>query len=237
MKQLSLAIVLLFTIFISSCVKVVGDGPIITQQRSVGTFTGITSSISGKVNFTVAPDYKVEVKAQHNILDVLETYKIGDELFIRVKSGTIIKTNHPVEVNISGPRLNLVKCSGSGDISVYGQLAETVLDLHVSGSGSIYAQDLSVSDKLYASVSGSGTITALSGVAKNEELHISGSGGLDLIGVKSENSNTHISGSGNIKVDVSKRLDARISGSGSVYYRGNPIISSNVSGSGRVRPM
>ena len=86
MKKLSVVAVLAVALSIfPSCEKVVGEGPLVTQTRTVGNFTGISSEMSGKVNFAVAPEYKVEITAQQNILDVLNTNVVNGVLHIDFK--------------------------------------------------------------------------------------------------------------------------------------------------------
>lgn len=220
----------------SSCTKVVGHGPVETESRSAANFSGVTSAVSGTVNIHIEPQFTVSVSAQRNILDVLRTRVVGDELRIYFEPGARVRTTEPITISIGMPTADLLGLSGSGDMHVSGAFESDNLELAISGSGSITVQEAVVAHLLEATVSGSGSITLFNGSAAEEELHISGSGGIDLNSVTSENAETHTSGSGNIRISVSDNLDAHISGSGSVYYRGNPVISTHISGSGRVIP-
>lgn len=231
-----LFLVMLAAMF-SSCEKVVGEGPVLQQTRTVSNFSKVDVSISGKVNYTIDPVYKVEVIAQQNILEVLRTEKIGDELVIKFKNGVRVKSHEQIIVNVSSPSLKSVNLSGSAEFNLSGPLAEDHLSLRISGSGNINVQQLAIADKLTATISGSGNISVLAGTAKNEQLKISGSGSMNLSAVQAEKATAEISGSGDIKVKPLQTLSASISGSGSVYYLGNPVISSQVSGSGRVIPL
>lgn len=233
----SLAVLVVAGLFIfSSCTKVVGEGPLVTEQRSVGNFTGISSEMSGKVNFTIAPVYKVEVTAQRNILDVLQTNVVNGVLHIDFKNSVIVKTHEDVTINITAPAADYFRLSGSGNMDVYGDVAASNLQVKLSGSGNIAIEKAVVVNKIDAEMSGSGNINIMNGSAVNEDLRISGSGEINVAGVAAENAVTHTSGSGDMKVMLSKKLDAKISGSGSVYYHGNPIISTQISGSGKVLP-
>jgi hypothetical protein len=88
MKKLSVVVVLLASVLFifPSCEKVVGEGPLVTQTRTVGNFTGVSSEMSGTVNFAIAPEYKVEITAQQNILDVLNTNIVNGVLHIDFKN-------------------------------------------------------------------------------------------------------------------------------------------------------
>jgi hypothetical protein len=235
-RSIAVTLLAVGVIIFPSCRKVIGEGPVVTQTRTVSNFTGVSSEMSGKVYVTIGPAYKVEVTAQQNILDVLNTNVANGVLHIDFKDNVRVKAHEDITVSISMPGADYFRLSGSGNMDVNGDLVAANLNLRLSGSGNIGVQNAVVADKIDAEVSGSGNISVAGGSAINEDLDISGSGNLQLAGVAAQKAVTHISGSGDVKVVVSQSLDAHISGSGSVYYHGNPIISTHISGSGRVIP-
>ena len=237
MKKLVVILLLVAGLFIfPSCEKVVGEGPLVTQTRTVGNFTGVSSEMSGKVNFTIAPDYKVEITAQQNILDVLNTNVVNGVLHIEFKNNVRVKEHEDLLINITGPYADYFRLSGSGNMNVQGDITANNLKVTLSGSGDITVQNAVIADKIDTDISGSGNISIAGGSAVNEDVDISGSGKVEMAGVDAQNAVTHTSGSGDVKLALSTNLDAHISGSGSVYYHGNPIISTHISGSGRVIP-
>jgi len=221
----------------SSCKKVIGEGDLQTETRNITDFSGVSSSIGGKIYYKIDPVFKVEITAQRNILDVIQATRSNGHLLLKVKDGVRIKSNEEIIVNISAPTADYFHVSGIGDLMVIGNINATDLDLSISGTGDLTMPAILVANKLKAAISGTGNINVLAGSAKNEELRISGSGKLLLEAVTAEKAEATISGSGDIKINVSQSLDATISGSGSVYYRGNPLISASISGSGRVKPI
>jgi len=237
MKKLVVILLLVAGLFIfPSCEKVVGEGPLVTQTRTVGNFTGVSSEMSGKVNFTIAPDYKVEITAQQNILDVLNTNVVNGVLHIDFKNNVRVKQHEGLLINIKAPYADYFRVSGSGNMNVQGDITANNLKVTLSGSGDITVQNAVIADKIDTDISGSGNISIAGGSAVNEDVDISGSGKVEMAGVDAQNAVTHTSGSGDVKLALSTNLDAHISGSGSVYYHGNPIISTHISGSGRVIP-
>jgi hypothetical protein len=220
----------------SSCRKVIGEGPLVTQTRAVSNFTGISFETSGNAYITIGPAYKLDITAQQNILDVINTNVVNGVLHIDFKDNVRVRAHEDVTVNISLPAADYFRLSGSGNMDVSGGVAANNLKLTLSGSGNINVQSVVVADKIDAEVSGSGNINVGNGSAVNEDVDISGSGNIYLVGVTAQKTTTHISGSGDVKVVVSRSLDAHITGSGSVYYHGNPIISTHISGSGKVIP-
>jgi hypothetical protein len=236
MKKFSVALLSALVLLITSCEKINGEGPVITETRDVSGFSGIDFRIGGDVYFKKDSVYKVEVSAQRNILDKLETYVSEGSLVIKPSNGIHIRSYKDVTVMVSGPELNRLRVSGSGNISTSDAFTTSSLDVDVSGSGKITVADITAG---YADlkISGSGDIKIQNGAITEERLKISGSGSIDLSNVTAEKATTTTSGSGDIRLQVSQSLDATISGSGSVYYKGNPVIDTKISGSGKVTHM
>jgi hypothetical protein len=235
-KVLPLFILIGMMVIFASCEKVVGEGPVVTETRNISNFSGVDLRVSGNVYFTQSPDFKVEVRAQQNILGVLETYVANNKLVIRFDNDVIVRRHENVTVNISAPDLNSLRVSGSGDVMTTGPLHPSSMEIDISGSGSITVNELET-DYLDATISGSGDIKIINGSANEEKLRISGSGDMDLANVLAESVTTTTSGSGDIRVHVTERLSVTISGSGSVFYRGQPVIDTRISGSGKVRQL
>src|SRR6476660_2604851 len=174
MKILLTALFVAGIFILPSCRKIVGEGPVVTQTRSVGSFTGISFETAGKVNFTIGHEQRVELIAQQNILDVLQTNIVSGILHIDFKDNVRVKNYEEVIVNITAPSADYLRLSGSGDMNVRGDLAANSMTMTISGSGNIYVQNASIADKIKASVSGSGSISILNGSAINEDIDISG---------------------------------------------------------------
>lgn len=238
MKKLLLGSCIII-LFFSSCSKdaIWGEGPLVTETRSIDNFTGISSAIPGHTRFTIGPVYNLGITAQQNILDAMRTSVVNGVLEIGFRNGVSVRTHEDIEVNITAPSANYLNLSGSGDMDVIGDMVTSNLIMNVSGAGNINLAKASVTNKIDAQISGSGNINVSAGSAQNEDLRISGSGGMNLANVPVGSSDLHISGSGNMKVNVTQSLHASISGSGSVLYKGSPSISTSISGSGTVRPL
>jgi len=217
----------------SSCDKVKGKGEVVSQTRNVTGFTGFSLGIDGTIYFSTDSVFYVEVKAQQNILDVLETVLDNNQLIIRYKKNVSIGTHEAIEIFISAPAVNKVQLSGSGDIQVTNAWNQPYIETAISGSGNISVVQLDAGE-LNSSISGSGNFTAQYGKINQEELTISGSGNIDLVGVEADTTYATISGSGNISVWVTQLLDVTISGSGNVRYKGSPVIITKISGSGSI---
>lgn len=238
MKNIIVMLAAMAVLFLlPSCEKVKGEGPLQTETRAETGFSGVSVNIPGKINYTIAPVYKVEITAQRNILDVIETYQEHGYLKVKVRNGVSLREHEDIVVNISAPHAGYLSMSGSAAMNVTGTLNEVNMEMHVSGSGSIEVADVAVTGKLYGNISGSGRILVAAGTVKDEELRISGSGKIVMDGAAGEKGICTISGSGDMYVKLSQSLDATISGSGNIYYRGTPQVTSHISGSGKVKPL
>lgn len=235
MKHLAQLSVLIFLLAaFSSCEKIEGEGPLFTEDRTQNNFSGIDLRVFGNVYYQQLPNYKIEVTAQRNVLDVLETYVSNGRLVIKFENNVRVRTYDDIVVRISAPDLSGIKVSGSGDVYAAGPVQSNNIEMEISGSGNITLHQLDAG-YIDASVSGSGNIKVDHGVISDERLKISGSGNIDLASIVARTVNTNTTGSGDIRVHVTDRLDVKIAGSGSVYYHGNPVVNASVSGSGRVK--
>jgi Putative auto-transporter adhesin, head GIN domain len=239
MKKLSIAFIIGIGILMTaSCKKLVfGDGAVETEIRSVNNFTGLTSSISGTINYSISPTFKVEIIAQRNIINILETYLSNGKLVIRYKDAIAVSGGKDVIINVTAPSLDYVHLSGSGTINVLGNVVSNLLTSGVSGSGDIYLSSIQLTDKLIAAVSGSGGLHIWSGTVPNALMTMSGSGKIIADAVTANTATASISGSGTMQIKVLQSLNASISGSGDIYYRGTPSITANISGSGKIRQL
>lgn len=233
MQKLIVAMASVLALLVSSCEKVTGDGPMITEKRATGNFTGLDMRMDADVEVRQDPAHDVEITAQRNILNVIETYVSDGRLVIKFKNDVRVKNYQQVKINVSAPLFNSLRLAGSGKVYASGSFSPVNMDLALSGSGNLHIQQLNTG-VLDASVSGSGNIYVQSGTITKERLRISGSGNMELENVTASEADVKTSGSGNIRLYSTQRLDVVISGSGNVYYRGNPVINSTISGSGKV---
>jgi hypothetical protein len=223
-----------FIIVFSSCEKIIGKGPVVTENRSTSTFAGLEVHVPAETYFTQDSVYKIELQAQQNILDEMETVVIDNQLKIRFSDhNTKIKSHDGITIRVSAPDISNLEIHGSGNLRVQGPFTPGNIRLGIEGSGSINVNDVATSF-IDTRIEGSGSIHVNNGQANEGKAHISGSGNIDLSSVQVHDADARIEGSGTIKVYATDNLDARISGSGTILYRGNPTINTNTSGSGKV---
>ena len=63
-----------------------GSGPVITEEREVEDFTGVTNTASFDVFIIRAKEFSVEVIAQTNLIPIIETYVSGYTLIVKTEN-------------------------------------------------------------------------------------------------------------------------------------------------------
>jgi hypothetical protein len=231
--HLALCVILLFIVF-SSCKKVTGKGDVVVESRQTASFDGLELKVSADTYFTQDSIYKVELHAQENILDEIETTVINNNLQIRLRhSDTRLRTNEGISIFVSAPNVRSFTVNGSGYLEASNPVTPANLQLRVDGSGNIKMNNVTTTE-VNAEVEGSGNITVSSGTANEANVRIDGSGLIDIKGIMVKDADASIRGSGNISLFATQSLQANISGSGTIFYKGAPTVTKHISGSGTV---
>lgn len=204
-------------ILMTSCSKEVirGNGPVVTENRSLSNFTEVSVSGSTDVHITYGSSFKVEVKGHSNLLPHFESRLVNNTLYLGYEPGVNVH-NDNTEVFITMPLIRSLATEGSGNINTTGQFDNTT--------------------EFKARVSGSGNIHFSQGNAQSFSAKIEGSGNIHAFGLQTADADINTTGSGNTEIKASNTLKVKITGSGSVYYRGTPTVTTDITGSGVVRP-
>lgn len=211
-----------------------GSGVTAEESRSVSGFTGVSLAGIGKLHIRQGGTTSLDVRAEDNLIDYLETDVRGGTLVIRTRVGYDLRPTREIEYHVVVPDLQRVELSGAGE--VHGSsIAGSRLVLVRSGVGQLEFSNLAVT-ALEATLSGVGSVR-LDGTTQRQSIVLGGLGGYEAAALHSDEVDVTITGSGSATVWVSDRLDARIDGSGSVYYIGSPVVTRSGSGSGSVVPV
>lgn len=192
-----------------------GEGAIVTKTISLDQFSGIEVGLGADVHLTQGNKQEVVIKAQQNIIDLIERDVRGRKWTIELEDGINLRNHKGIDIYITLPIVDKLAIAGSGSI-----IGETAFkDL----------RDLSVS------IAGSGEVK-LRGNGEDLEVSIAGSGDVDLADFVAQDCDVSIAGSGDCEINVSDRLEVSIAGSGDVKYKGDPSkVKSSIAGSGDVR--
>ncbi len=208
-----------------------GSENVVSENRTVASFSGIDLQCSANVYFTQGDEQSVRVEAEDNIISHITTEVNGGELIVST-DGNNIRTHKEINVYVTVKELCLLELTGSGNMIGKGYVNCDNMILSVSGSGNIKADVRSLTMKI--KVSGSGNLD-VSGTATACDIRIAGSGNVNAKNLQSMNSAVSISGSGKSTVNASNELDVSIPGSGVVHYTVEPQkLRTSIIGSGSV---
>lgn len=235
MKKLAQILSLITTLFlVHSCSKsIVGSGPVVSETRTSSEFHSINNAGSANVIVLAGSEYKVEIRAQKNIISNIETAVVGQELTIKFKNGVSISSSDEISVYVTCPYYSALSINGSGMIKSEITNSTSSLKLSVTGSGDIDIKNVNITS-IQNDIEGSGNID-VAGTTSNALHTINGSGAINCYELSSEDVTANVGGSGSINITVNHHLDATINGSGNIVYKGNPTVNTTINGSGSVR--
>jgi len=187
-----------------------GDGIAARDQRMTGTVAGLEVNGSVLVDVRVGPATSLTVEGDSNLLPLVRTDVRGDTLVVEITRS--YRSNNPLRVTYTAPRLAELRHSGSGRLSVQG-LHGGALKLVQQGSGSTLltgqVADLDVAGR------GSGSVDAATLQSASVNVSQDGSGRVNAGQVRGDRVVATLNGSGQLRVAGSVRtLTARSTGSG-----------------------
>ncbi|QEH40860.1 head GIN domain-containing protein [Chitinophaga sp. XS-30] len=219
----------------AACDNVSGSGNVAREERRTGSFSRV--SLEGSMNVIIAKGEQSTsvIEAEDNLMEYIELINDGDELVVRFRRNTSIRSHKKITVYLTTNTLESMRVSGSGNMELKGLFSTaTGMDIDLSGSGNITGQVNA--PEVDIDISGSGNVT-LRGETRDVDIDIAGSGNCRAEDLLAENVSVSIAGSGDVRIFASRNLKADIIGSGGVAYKGEPSIKLNKVGSGSVRKL
>ena len=213
-----------------------GNGNVKEETRKTGEFNEIEVSRGMNVYITQGEITKVVVKADENLLEIIETRTDGDKLIVTAKQN--IRRADSKKVFVTTPKITEIKSSSGSNVYSESKIVSKDLELSTS-SGSNMTLEIE-SENVDASAS-SGSNIKLQAKAKNLDSSASAGSNIRIAGTTnsfsakvssganikakeliSENCDLHASSGGNIWITVNDELVAKASSGGNVFYTGNP---------------
>jgi hypothetical protein len=214
--------------------RVEGSGNVVEEVRAVTGFNRLVLEGPMDVQLRRAASERVVVRADDNIVPLIETRVEGGRLIVGVRRETSFRTRSKLVVQVDFTQLDGVQVRGSGDISA-DRVKASIFEGTIHGSGNVRINELDA-ETVALSIAGSGNFNAR-GRAGTVGVVIEGSGDVHVENLEAKTAAVRIAGSGDARVHASESLQVRIAGSGDVRYRGSPQVDKKVAGSGDVRPM
>jgi len=209
-----------------------------TKVISLEPFHNIT--LEGASSFVLIPSTQNKVEIIIETEDVMNYIKINvknDQLFINTtgKNKDLSKICSKLIFKIYFKSIYSLAFEGAGKLTTEGTIKAQKLVAKLKGAGSM---DLKINSYNFVGrMNGAGSLL-VKGKCENSNLKLSGVGSIKAHQLNSKKTVAKVNGIGQIKVSVSKQLEAEVNGIGSIYYAGNPskkIFSKN--GLGSIKPL
>jgi hypothetical protein len=191
--------------------QIVGSGRIVSQQRTLESFSGVHLTGIGSVYVTQDPTQSFRLEADDNIIDRVTTTVDNNVLTIGLQPGSYSKIT--INVFVSMKSVELLQLTGTGSFSTTNALQSKTLTCGIDGAGSM----------------------TLRGTATEQVVQVQGTGEVHSFDLTSTRCTVSLSGTGSVEVTATQHLDAAISGVGSIVYGGNPPeLIQRISGVGSI---
>ncbi len=238
MGGLAFIIISLLSLMIAARVNIVpveiieGNGQMKTKTRDLSAFNGIEVNTASFDVYLSQGQQRVDVTADNNIHEFLETTVVDGVLKIVEKDGVKFKSKNRLAVTIALEQLSSLSIDAPGNIHGEDTLDLNDVQLEVNGVGDI---TLALNaEHVEAIVNGPGKIV-LSGMAKSIHVDVTGVGDVIAGNLPVEIAKAKVNGPGDVRLNVSKTLDATVDGIGDILYKGDPVVTYHLNGSGQVK--
>jgi hypothetical protein len=192
--------------------QITGSGRIVSESRTVGSFTGIQVTNFAKVFISQDTVESLRIESDDNIIGRVATSVNRGILVVGLRDGSY--NDVTVSVYASMKNIKLLESTGAATFSSTNSFNTDSLTCRITGVGSM----------------------TLVGKTNYERIEITGSGDVHNSNFISSYCSISISGAGNVETQVTQQLDATIAGTGTITYFGNPaVIHQSVSGVGTIR--
>ena len=171
--------------------KINGNGNITSTERVATEFIGIILEGAGNINVYFSENYKVIVTTDSNIQEIITIETRNNFLYIDAIRGKGINPTK-LTIDVYLPKLENINLNGAGNVKIINNGNTLNLNLAISGTGNIEAQNYEV-ENVNTVISGVGDIKTW--VKNNLTGNISGVGNVYYKGNPTININ--ISGIGN----------------------------------------
>lgn len=210
-----------------------GSGNIVSRTLDVDGFTAIATGWGSELTVRQGDDYRVELRADDNIMEILRVELRDEQLRFDFPPGERTIRNATIEIDIVMPMLERLDLSG-------GSGAEVAMDLR---DGSFRA-DLSGGSELTGTLGAErvrlegsgGSRFRLQGRTSVVEADGSGAARFYLFDFPTTRVDADLSGGSVLEADVSEELRVDASGGSTVRYEGSPArVRAQASGGSTVR--
>ncbi len=237
MKTLSITLTVIISLAVSACsfnLGVKGNGKVITQERNVSEkFTEIRGSAGLDIYLIQGNEYKIEVEADENLQQFIETDITNGKLHITTSEN--IGWSKAKKIYVTFIEVNTIEASSGADVVGKSMIKSETLSLKSSSGADL---EIEVFSKDISAQTSSGAEIKVAGKASSLVAKASSGSELDAKDLTVVSCTAEASSGAEIKLNVKEFLDANASSGADIQYVGNPTsVNANKSSSGSVKKL
>jgi len=215
--------------------KITGDGNVVKETRSIGSFSEITTEGVVNVYLSQGSTESVVVEADKNLIAYIITKSDGDKLVIKTRDELEVEKSTKMNVYVTLKNITKLENNNVGKLETVNQLNLNTLNIDNNSVGSTKL-DLKCSD-LKVDFNSVGNLT-LTGEITKVSIDHNGVGNVNAEELSADIVKIDNNGVGNAEVNSNKELYMNLNGIGNISYKGNGVVKEmNISGMGKVKKM
>jgi Putative auto-transporter adhesin, head GIN domain len=209
-----------------------GSGNIISETRTVQSFTAVNANTSIEVDVKQGTEISVVVEADDNLMKYVETVVEGNELKIRLKNVSIWD-HSTIKVHVTSPKYTGFEATSSAVI--IGETTITSTDKISLKANSSAKIEMQIEAPIVEADASSSADIIVSGRTKDVKADASSSGTINIEKLQAENASAEASSSADISLFASIKINAKANSSGDITYTGGATdVNKSESSSGTV---
>lgn len=211
--------------------SVSGNGDVVTDERDVPSFNGISVSAGIDVYITQGNKELVKVVTDENLLEVVKT-EVRDGV-LKIYTSKNVRSAKSKKVYVEYQNLNKIKVSSAGDLTGENTLNTDELEIRISSSGDLKLDVIAQKINIDISSSGDANLTGKTDFLK---ANLSSAGDLNAFELEAKFGDVSVSSAGDAKVFITEEASFSSSSAGDIVYKGDPSIKHiSTSSAGTIR--
>ena len=227
MKTIKIAFTLVFVLLLSQINYgqngLVGNGQIVKQQRTIGSFSKLAVRVGMRVRIVSGDAGKADLEGESNILEHVVTDVKNGELTVMLSEKQTFKQTKTVTVTIHVAKLSQIMvstgCSLESDLPIQSESLATTVETGSRLAATITTKKLELTVK-------EGSQANLQGTATEADIHLSGAGKLQADKLTIGHATVELDGASRADIHVTETLSASAGGVSTLNYTGNPTVKS-----------
>ncbi len=199
--------------------KITGNGNVITEERQVPHFNGISVSTGIDVYITRGNKVSLIVEADENLMEAIKTEVRNNKL--KIYTSKNIRMAKSKKIYLTYENLERIDISSAGDVKGENTLVADKLYIRLSSAGDL---NLDVkAEEIDINISSSGN-AYLSGQTDILKAGLSSAGDLNAFDLEAKAGDVDVSSAGDAKVFITEEASFNSSSAGDIIYKGDPKI-------------